>query len=237
MYKKIISLLLITLITFCINLHSYTNSNINKLDEKLHWACMLNDLEEVKYLVENGADVNKTDNDGKTPLLMALREYTDNIIIYLVENGADVNKADKHGDTPLLDACSNNSLKIVRYLIENGAQKSINKANNTGSTPLYWACDHNNLELITYLVENGAVNTINIVDDFEEGPLYCACHNNNVTYSRELIHVHLVNKIGFLFQRSLPKEYAWFSLLSSTWELLQLRTNSCSPGLTRSPQT
>jgi len=54
-------------------------------------ACYEEDEIIVKYLVEHGADINKKDNEGLTPLdVVTYRGHKDNIDIikYLVEHGA-----------------------------------------------------------------------------------------------------------------------------------------------------
>ena len=37
---------------------------------ELHLACLYNDYETIKFLIENGADVNAKDNNGQTPHLI-----------------------------------------------------------------------------------------------------------------------------------------------------------------------
>ena len=48
----------------------------------LHWAAQ-NNLDVVQWLVEHGADVNATDNDGKTPLNLAEERKHTKITEYL----------------------------------------------------------------------------------------------------------------------------------------------------------
>ncbi|KAH9372540.1 hypothetical protein HPB48_013050 [Haemaphysalis longicornis] len=55
----------------------------------------------VKVLVDAGADVNKLDADGNTPLHICLMRHHCEIIEILVAAGADVNKQDGEGNTPL----------------------------------------------------------------------------------------------------------------------------------------
>ncbi|ORX86825.1 ankyrin, partial [Anaeromyces robustus] len=54
-----------------------------------------------KYLVDHGADVNKEDINGNTPIFFACQSGNENIVKYLVEHGADINKKDKTGIRPL----------------------------------------------------------------------------------------------------------------------------------------
>ena len=56
-----------------------------------------NDFDRVKFLVAKGADVNKADSQGWTPLQSAARQRQDNMIKLLIELGADVNRADDTG--------------------------------------------------------------------------------------------------------------------------------------------
>ncbi|ORX78888.1 ankyrin, partial [Anaeromyces robustus] len=55
----------------------------------------------VRYLVEQGADLNKEDWKGETPLFNACKSGNETIVEYLVEYGADLNKEDWKGKTPL----------------------------------------------------------------------------------------------------------------------------------------
>ena len=73
----------------------------------------------VKLLIKKGADVNAADNDGETPLFIAVYRDKD-IVELLIGKGADVNASNKYGETPL-DEISNNKEKgevkdmLVKY--------------------------------------------------------------------------------------------------------------------------
>jgi ankyrin repeat protein len=80
-------------------------------------------------------DINKTNNDGNTPLLLALQNDVDSSIIkLLIKNRADVKAKNNKGETPLLLAMNNYNKnfpyhelsprtkdreKVVKLLIEN----------------------------------------------------------------------------------------------------------------------
>ena len=73
------------------------------LTQELSNAVIANDLNRVSFLVGKGADVNKIDNQGATPLTAAARQRHDEMIKLLIELGADVNLPNQDGMTPLID--------------------------------------------------------------------------------------------------------------------------------------
>lgn len=63
----------------------------------------------IKKLIESGADINATDNDGRNSLhlvAMSKNEFSSEEVFecckFLVENGIDINLQDNFGDTPLI---------------------------------------------------------------------------------------------------------------------------------------
>ena len=109
-------------------------------------------------LIENGADVNKEDKDGNTPLIEAVMGNNESIIRFLIENGADVNKENRKGNTPLIETCDNykDNENIIRLLIENGAD--VNKEGKNGDTPLIVTHRKGNENIKRLLIENGALS-------------------------------------------------------------------------------
>jgi ankyrin repeat protein len=64
-----------------------------------------------------GMDVNKEDNKGRTPLLMAAKEGRGEIARVLIAAGADVDKADRDGETPLTWAVKEGHVDIAHALM------------------------------------------------------------------------------------------------------------------------
>lgn len=88
-------------------------------------------LEVVKYLVEHGADIDKSDNNRrKTPLLAAAFEGHFEIVKYLVDKGANVNVQAINGWTPLHDAAWVANFEIVKYLVDHGADLHLRNEHN-----------------------------------------------------------------------------------------------------------
>ena len=78
-----------------------------------------NHLNVVQFLVEQGADMEKVDNNGATALMNAAAGG-DGVVRYLVEQGADKEKIDNEGWTPLIYAAQDGHVMVMQYLIEQG---------------------------------------------------------------------------------------------------------------------
>jgi len=65
-------------------------------------ACYYGHENFVRQLIKSGVNVNRADEEGDTPLIMACEKGYKNIIQILIENGADINKSNKKGKTPLM---------------------------------------------------------------------------------------------------------------------------------------
>lgn len=93
----------------------------------LHLAARAHSLESVEALLKRGgSDPNAEDNDGRTPLHVALGRSTlaFDVSEALVARNADVNKPDKYGYTPLHVAALNELSQSVDILIQHGADLS-----------------------------------------------------------------------------------------------------------------
>ncbi len=95
----------------------------------------------LKYLLENGADVNDIDVRGsKSSVLHGAADFNSNpeVLQYLIDQGAVVDAEDSRGDTPLFCAVNGNSNnpKCIDVLIKAGAD--INHKDKSGNTPLHW---------------------------------------------------------------------------------------------------
>lgn len=101
----------------------------------LHIAAREQSVECAKLLIED-SDVNELENEGRTPLHMALgRSEAEEITDFLVNTlGIQVNKADKYGFTPLHVAAVNEQAQAAAILIRAGAD--LTARTDKGSTAL-----------------------------------------------------------------------------------------------------
>ena len=131
---------------------------------------------EIKSLIEQGADVNAVNKEsGETPLMYACGSYdydklgNGNIELarILISKGAEVNAKDPSGNNALINSALNGNVEIVKLLISKGANVNIQDRNN--ATPLIATQialgekQQNAVQVAKILIENGA--NVNIRDN------------------------------------------------------------------------
>ncbi|CAJ0564084.1 unnamed protein product, partial [Mesorhabditis spiculigera] len=93
------------------------NVNRKNVDEvvkagrnSMHMACDYGQVEVVKYLIENGGNVNLADKHGITPLLYAIWENHIEVAKLLMAKGANRNVKSPLNE-PLLDCATSDEMK------------------------------------------------------------------------------------------------------------------------------
>src|SRR5262249_51521477 len=151
----------------------------------LIFAAREGSIESAKVLLDGGANVNQTSEDGWTPLLTATNNRNYKLAKYLIERGANVNIANKGGWTPLYLTTDNRNieggdypvpkadvdhLEFIRFLLDHDADPNARAKDNTltrtiftmqwfyenGATPFVRAAQSSDVELMQQLLEYGA---------------------------------------------------------------------------------
>jgi ankyrin repeat protein len=89
-------------------------------NEKLIEACRQMDVQQVKALIANGADVNALDESGKSILANAF--FSAEITKLLLDKGADPNKGNY---PPIINAANNYSVAVMDLLLNAGADPNL----------------------------------------------------------------------------------------------------------------
>jgi ankyrin repeat protein len=121
----------------------------------------------VRVLLENGADGDKTDVSGNSPLCEASLWGHEQIIDLLLKHGASLDKANKIGHTPLCRASLGGYEQIVDLLLKHGAKVD---GIGTGCTPLQPASRIGYKQIVDLLLKHGA--NVDKPDWYNCTPLY-----------------------------------------------------------------
>lgn len=153
------------LLTNRANVNAVSN---NGRQTPLHVSCQQSSVEIVATLVTFGADIDRKDADGRTPLCIACACNQTDIVELLVsvysktKTRIDVNSADNMGNTPLLYAVNAGlslNVRMVKLLLEAGADP--NCINHLGLSPLITTIRRssesslNGIEAVTELIHHG----------------------------------------------------------------------------------
>ena len=88
----------------------------------LHEAAKKGNIDRVKRLIEEGANVDERDENNDTPLFIAVGQGHKEVAEILIFKGADVNAVDKRGRTPLDLANYSHHKDLAELLIKHGGQ-------------------------------------------------------------------------------------------------------------------
>ena len=130
------------------------------LDRELLSAVSFRSQITVRDLLNYGADVHTTTNDGNTPLHLAAQRGHAIITGLLLEKGADVDAVNLAGETPLYFAAREGHIDVAGILLAAGA--NVNAVFNYHSDDLLLAHYYYYLMYVPQIIN----------DDFQHTPLY-----------------------------------------------------------------
>ncbi|KAL2854509.1 ankyrin repeat-containing domain protein [Aspergillus pseudoustus] len=149
------------------HLHAFANPYLYANNARYHgstallWAAaQFSDRElTARASLRNGANVNATDLNGRTPLLWAAWNGNLNLVrLLLSTGGADVNARDAGGATPLSVAAQSGYTAIAKVLLETEGI-NVNAADTIyARAPLSMAAEGGHVEIVRLLLETGKVD-------------------------------------------------------------------------------
>jgi ankyrin repeat protein len=104
--------------------------------------------------IADGADVNRAQPDGTTPLHWAAYRVDRELVEALLKRGARASVVNRYGSSPLAEAVNVASVEIVDLLLAAGADVSV--ANEDGQTALMLAARTGSVAVAERLVRRGA---------------------------------------------------------------------------------
>ncbi|KAK6534041.1 hypothetical protein TWF281_005380 [Arthrobotrys megalospora] len=121
---------------------------------ELHSALGKGNLDILKLIINDGADINARSEKGETALHIATKRGDNHIVEFLLKHGAVVNVAAQNGRTALHDAAIHNRSQVAQMLLDYGAD--VHVLDTSGKTPLFCAAEAGKAEVLKVLVEAGA---------------------------------------------------------------------------------
>ncbi|HIC63740.1 MAG TPA: hypothetical protein EYO91_05870, partial [Gemmatimonadetes bacterium] len=119
-------------------------------------AAMIGDLEDVRGLLRQGADVNEAQGDGMTALHWAAERAQLEMVEVLLYAGGRVDAVTRIGHyTPLHLASKAGNEPVTRRLLEEGANVQA-KTFPAGTTPIHLAAASGQTDVLEALIEHGA---------------------------------------------------------------------------------
>jgi ankyrin repeat protein len=132
------------------------------MSEPLLQAAERRETETIKRLIEEGADLNKKDSDGRTATMIATYNNDVETAKILIKAGADFNIQDNMKNNPFLYAGAEGYVEILKLTIEAGADPVI--INRYGGTALIPAAEHGHIDAIKELLNKTDID-VNHVND------------------------------------------------------------------------
>lgn len=151
--------------------HIDVNIKNNEMLSVLHIACRQGNLDIVKILLSNNANIHDIGDLSYTPIQIATKHCRLDIVKYLVEYSNDTNILQSRTDTneTLLHTAvkfgrfNNVPNDTVKYLIEKNVCP-IDSVDDRCNTALHYACGTFMVDVVTILVEHGADINIRNID-------------------------------------------------------------------------
>ncbi|MGG3885872.1 ankyrin repeat domain-containing protein [Brevibacillus panacihumi] len=132
------------------------NKEMGQLNESLLQAVNHGDQAEIKRLLADGADIDATDERGRTSAMIAVHTDQLDVFQFLASQGANINIRDQRLDNPLLYTGAEGKLDFVKAAIAAGADTTV--TNRFGGTALIPAADRGHVEVVRELLANSDVN-------------------------------------------------------------------------------
>ncbi|KAJ1565219.1 Palmitoyltransferase Hip14, partial [Cladochytrium tenue] len=152
----------------------------------LHWAAIKNHLAVVKFLIEQGAEIDATGGElMATPLHWAARSGNVQVVTFLVNRGADPALQDNQGYNALHLAAHGGFPMMVLYLLAIGMD--VDEGDGMGRTALMWTCYLGaSLDALDALLRHGGAR-LDRVDSTGFSALHWAVISHHMAFAEALV--------------------------------------------------
>lgn len=203
----------------CTDMKNFVNADWGVGGSLLHRAVYHDDINLAKQCIQLNAEVNRIDNDGRTPLFNC---RSLEMAKFLVDNGIDVNIFDSKGETAVVYLYNGRNIEIIKYLagITNLDLESGKKYSSILLERMIYR-QEDNLPLFEIVISR--TNNINRIDNCSNSYLLSAVRNNKyldviMMLAKSGIDLYIKNREGKNFydlsfqyvKKKIEKEYPDF---------------------------
>ncbi|RDD43955.1 Transient receptor potential cation channel subfamily A member 1 [Trichoplax sp. H2] len=157
----------------------------NEKQLPFHRAAQGGHIKAMKICLENGTNINSTQNDGRTALHITAANGYYEATKLLLDKGASVNINNYQYRIPFFLASLYGHLPIMELLVDAGSE--IDTVDYTKKTPLMCAAAKGHIAVIDYLLQHNA--DISSVDEVQRTCLHLAVQNGHLQLIQHLIRI------------------------------------------------
>ncbi len=140
------------------DLHSFFGSTTNW--STLHASASIKSFAITQFLISKGADVNKRNSAGFTPIYFAIGTDNKQIVKLLIKHGAKVDVQSDYGVSPLHVSAYNGNVEMAKFLLKNGARLDV-KMNNDWY-PIHYAWLRNKPNMVIFFINQGVSHEVKL---------------------------------------------------------------------------
>ena len=161
------------------------------------------DFETVKFLVENGADLNGRDRKSNTVLMSCCeRKENHHLLEKLIELGGDFNLKERNGISLVHILAMKDNVYLLKLIVEKYGVK-VDTKGNLGETALFLACKGGMKNTIQYLLSaNASLNERAMLEGMT--PLMVSCEYGMIC-SVNLLLESVVDKSSYIMEEDYDK--------------------------------
>jgi len=156
-------------------------------DSSLHLACSKGLAQMVSKLLENGANINLQNNNGLTPLMLAVKNHRQLCYERLIEysDKIDFTLTDKQHRSLLYYVLLNDKETILKKLVE--LEVDLELIDDNDISPIIFCAKHNSSKCINELTKYNINVNVKDKSSLMNTALHYACKNTNIYIVRQLL--------------------------------------------------
>ena len=128
---------------------AYVNATSDTESTPVRSACYMTNIDVVKYLIDNGADIHKPNINGGTCLINSVQSVE--LCRFLITKGANVNAQDNTGNLALHYAIREGRLETVKLLLHHKSDPYV--VNDFGDDAIQTASIRGYKDILDYLIQ------------------------------------------------------------------------------------